>query len=484
MDQAGQGAGQEEKRLIAVRAVSEARINDPAGRRPIDAVDAIRACHADFGWPGALPAEVFHQARRCLLDLIGVAAAGSRTELAGLIAAHAAEQFGAGSKPASILFDPHGRTASVAGAALAGGMTIDAIDAHDGHPVTKGHAGCGLFPALLAVAETEVPDMPLETFLVHLAIGYEVAIRCGIALHATAPDYHTSGAWIAVGVAATGALLLGLDRDAMRHTMGIAEYHGPRSQMMRCIDHPTMLKDGSGWGAMAGASALALARSGFSGAPALTVEAPAVAEIWADLGQRWRSLEQYFKPWPVCRWAQPPVEAAFELRQDHAIDAGQIASVRVRTFHEATRLAMRAPADTEQAQYSLPFPLAAALVHGRLGVAQIAGEGLRDSEVLDLARRIELIEDEGFNALFPAERWAQIDIVLNDGRTLSSPPTTAHGDAQDPLTDHQISTKFHDLIAEAGHGDRAALIEDMIMAEPHGAGPSISDLMAAISASS
>ena len=29
--------------------------------------------------------------------------------------------------------------------------------------------------------------------------------------------------------------------------LGIAEYHGPRSQMMRCIDHPTMLKDGAGW---------------------------------------------------------------------------------------------------------------------------------------------------------------------------------------------------------------------------------------------
>ncbi len=41
----------------------------------------------------------------------------------------------------------------------------------------------------------------------------------------------------------------GLDRAASRHALGgIGEYHGPRSQMMRCIDHPTMVKDGSGWG--------------------------------------------------------------------------------------------------------------------------------------------------------------------------------------------------------------------------------------------
>ena len=54
--------------------------------------------------------------------------------------------------------------------------------------------------------------------------------------------------------------------------MGIAEYHGPRSQMMRCIDYPTMLKDGSGFGAMAGVSAAFLAKDGFTGAPALTIE--------------------------------------------------------------------------------------------------------------------------------------------------------------------------------------------------------------------
>ena len=186
-----------------------------------DAVDEIIAFASRFGDPAALPDTVAHQTRRCLLDLIGVAAAGSRTKLAGLIAAHAADQFGAGAKPASILFDPQKRTASAAGAALAGGMTIDAIDAHDGHPVTKGHAGCGLFPALLALAETERPDMPLDALLAHLALGYEIAIRCGIALHATAPDYHTSGAWVAVGIAATGGLMLGADRQTMRHAMGM-----------------------------------------------------------------------------------------------------------------------------------------------------------------------------------------------------------------------------------------------------------------------
>src|SRR5699024_11605794 len=112
-----------------------------------------------------------------------------------------------------------------------------------------------------------------------------------------------------LGVAAVAGRHLGLDAARLAHAFGTAEFHGPRSQMMRCIDHPTMVKDGSAWGALAGMSAAFLARDGFTGAPAATVSDPDVADIWADLGRRWYLLEQYFKPCPVCRWAQPAVEA-------------------------------------------------------------------------------------------------------------------------------------------------------------------------------
>jgi len=86
-----------------------------------------------------LPAVVTAQDRRCLLDLIRVAAGGTRTELSGIIRNHAAEQFAAAGAGARMIFD--GRRVSPAGAALAGGMTIDALDAHDGHVLTKGHGG-------------------------------------------------------------------------------------------------------------------------------------------------------------------------------------------------------------------------------------------------------------------------------------------------------------------------------------------------------
>src|SRR3546814_4754715 len=155
---------------------------------------------------------------------------------------------------------------------------------------------------------------------------------------------------------------------------------------MRVTDHPTMLRDGSAMGAMSGVSAALLAAAGFTGAPAVTVMGAAVADLWADLGQRWRIEEQYTKAYPVCRWAQPAVEAVLSLRQaagDAALRPDQVKRVMVHSFAEAVRLATRRPATTDEAQYSLPFPVTAALVHGRLGVAEIDGAGDRKSTRLN-----------------------------------------------------------------------------------------------------
>ena len=389
-----------------------------------------------------VPLTTQNMTRRCLLDLLGVAASGTQTQLSQIIRAHTLSQFGAGDKPARVLMD--GRLCSPVGAALAGGMTIDSIDAHDGYKPVKGHAGCGVLPSTLALLDAEYGAEVSETeLLIGLLIGYEIACRAGASLHDSVCDYHTSGAWVALAAAAIGARILKLDSEQTRHALGIAEYHGPRSQMMRCIDHPTMLKDGSGWGAMAGVSAAYLAQDGFTGAPAITVEAPGQANFWNDLGDNWLICEQYFKPFPVCRWAQPAAIAALMLSSQHAFEVANIEKVSIGTFHESIRLVTAYPQTTEQAQYSLPFPVAAALIHKQITVKEIEGEGLKDEAVQALSQLIELYEVEAFNDLFPAQRFSQVTITLKNGSTLESGPIEASGDPEIPLSDVEIDQKFH-----------------------------------------
>lgn len=398
------------------------------------ALEPMQLIH-DLRWPD-LPETVQHQTKRCLLDLIGVAAGGTGTRLSRIVRDHAQETFG-GDCP--ILFD--GRTASPAGVALAAGMTIDALDGHDGYNPAKGHIGCPLFPAALSLAHHTGASG--AEFLTAIAVGYEFGARAALTQHATVPDYHSSGSWGAVTAAAAGARLTALSTEQTRHALGIAEYHGPRSQMMRCIDHPSMLKDGSGWGAMTGVSATLLAAKGFTGAPAITVEeAP---EHWKGLGLEWRILDQYFKPYPVCRWAQAPVEGVLALRREHGLTSEQVDRIEVYTFHEAVRLATNTPKTTEEAQYSTSFPCAIALVRGAVTPDDLDGDALFDSETLRLSQSLQMIEDQACNATFPAERHASVTLVLKDGTRLESSVHSPRWDHRAPPSDQDLAEKFLSL---------------------------------------
>lgn len=364
-----------------------------------------------------LPDYVRAQARRCLLDTFGTAIGGRRTELSRIIHDYAATVYqGHG---AHLWLD--GREVSPPGAALANGMTIDSLDIHDGERLVKGHASVAIVPSALATLELAGGGaITGRELLTTLVVGWEIALRAGRALHSTASDYHTSGAWSALGCAAVTARRLSLDEDATRHALGIAEYHGPRSQMMRCIDYPTMLKDGSGWGAMVGVSAGMLAHAGFTGAPAITVEGSDVASIWSDLGSTWLTAQQDFKPYAVCYWAQPAIAGALALQRAHHLPVEAIRSIRVSTFREASCLAVAQPRTTEEAQYSLPFPVAAALVHGQLGVAELTGQALQDPQVLRLSRSVELVDEPDYSRRFPDERIARVRIETDSSKVFDS----------------------------------------------------------------
>ena len=386
-----------------------------------------------------IPPDAAHMGRRCLVDLLAIWASGIETKPSRVARDHAFRRHGGGRDAVPMPFD--GRAVNPVGYAFAGAATIDAVDGHDGHEQCKGHAGAAVLPALMAELGA-APACSLNELLTHLILGYEIAIRAGLSLHASVPDYHSSGAWNALGCAAVVARVRRLSHEQTRHALGIAEYFGPRAQMMRCIDHPSMVKDSTSWGAMTGVSATDLAESGFTGTPAATCEGANVASFWTDLGKRWRILETNFKAYPVCRWSHPSIEAARALIRSHAIQHEQIEEVIVSTFHEATCLATLRPADGDQAQYSLPLALALVLVHDTITPQHVLPESYDRPEIWRLVDRVRLVENTGYNEVFPEERYADVTIVLPDGQRLSSNRMTARGTGDAPLQDTEILAKF------------------------------------------
>jgi len=411
-----------------------------------------------------IPAAVRTLLRRSFVDTMGVAAIGSTTEISAITRRYADTMWRAAPEigAARMLFD--GRPVSPAGAAFAGAFTIDSIDAHDGYSACKGHAGSAVFPGVLATFDALRDGgsaVDGRDLMVALAIAYETSYRAGLTLHATASDYHTSGAWTAVGVATAAARLFGLAPEQVRHAAGIAEYHGPRSQMMRCIDHPTMLRDGVGWGAPTGVTAACMAQLGFTGAPAITAEGEAAAPWWADLGRRWEILETHYKPYPVCRWAHPAVDAARALMADHGLDSGDVESVVIQTFHYATRLAGQEPKTLDELTYAIAFPVAMMIVRGQIGVEELQPETLRDPEILRVSRATTLVDSDHYTKISTRKRWADVTLHLNDGRTLQSEPRFAKGDPDDPLSDIELSAKYDSLAVPVLGPERAAEIQSL-----------------------
>ncbi|PAQ16013.1 hypothetical protein CD798_02935 [Bacillaceae bacterium SAOS 7] len=284
--------------------------------------------------------------KEALADIVACTIAGRKTEAANIAKQFAVAQWGTGKS--SIVLFPEKLTAP--GAAFVNATMANELDLDDGHRLTKGHPGAVIFPAVLAAAE-EI-DASGKDFLTALLIGYETGIRAGMLAHQLRPEYHCTGSWGAIGAAAGVSRLLGLSQERTEHALGNAEYFGTYSPMMRCIEQPSMLKDGINWGCMTGVSAAYLAKLGYTGIPSLFQMGEAI-ELIQELGSHYRINELYYKPFACCRWAQPAIEAVKVMKASHGFTADQIEKIIIHTFTESAALSKEYPKTTEEAQYNL-----------------------------------------------------------------------------------------------------------------------------------
>jgi len=100
------------------------------------------------------------------------------------------------------------------------------------------------------------------------------------------------------------------------------------------------------------------------------------------------------------------------------------------------------PGTTSEAQYSLGFALAAYLVHGRLGPAEITCDALRDPRVAAMHARIAVREEPRHSARFPEGRWSDVTVRLRDGQVIRSGDCNARGGPEAPMQEADIRAKL------------------------------------------
>lgn len=394
----------------------------------------------ETGWED-LPPKVRHQSKRCLLDTLGALIGGTRTPVAKLMSTVSSEQY-RGHEASILVF---GRKCTAAGAALANGFAANALDIDDGYRLVKGHPGACILPVVLAAGEI-TPGCSGKQFLTALTVGYEIAIRAGLIRHANYQTFHSSGSWGAVAGAAAAGKIMGLGAAALRNAMGTAECHAPIAPMMKGIETPAMTKDSVGWGAMVAMLSVIMAQKEFTGIDPLFHDTP--RKDWVEsLGKKYEMLNLYFKPYAACRWAQPAISGALQIMKNHDIPLATIARISVQTFKEATLLSHTHPKNTEEAQYNLAFPVAAAMVDGECGPDQILPPRIFDRQILKLADKIKTEVSEAFDRLFPEKTVAEVIFHTKNGNSVSSGPMEAAWEPPEKLpSDSEIETKFYRLV--------------------------------------
>jgi len=336
---------------------------------------------ADTRWDN-LPEVVQHKAKICLVDIVAAIVGGVLTPISDIAAAYAPVAWQG--DEATILL--HDRRATAAGAA-------------DGGVYTRGHQGAQVFPTALALSEKL--GLGGGAMLAAVVVGYEISHRFGRCWHRYQhPVYQADGSWGAVACAATAANLMGLDTATIMQALGIAEYHAPNLPMERDLLDPAMVKHGHGWAAMTGIVAADLAEQGFTGIPGL-MGFNEYQDWVATLGHEYIMVDGVdFKQHCSCGWGHMAIAAVMKLRQEHDWSIEDIAAIRVEGHHWTAALHSSHPTTTEEAQFSIKWPLAVYLVDGEVGPDQILESRFGDASINALVDKIELVESEELDDLY------------------------------------------------------------------------------------
>lgn len=440
-----------------------------------DSVPVTRAL-ADYaaGLAGAkLPPDVVARARLLFLDLAGSIIRAPLELPSPAVLRAAAAALGQDGGTSRVFGDT--QTWTPAGAALLNGAHGHALDFDDTHAPSTLHPGAPVIPAAFAAAQ--MAGVSGADLIAGMVAGYDVTCRVGRALPAGehyARGFHPTATCGVFGAAAAAGRVLGLTGDQIASAFGIALSQAAGS--LQFLANGAWTKPFQvGWAASAGVTAAVLARQGYLG-PAEALEgkhgflkayapAPRPALAMADLGHAYELMATGVKPYPSCRYGHAGIDAALKLRAQHRLAPSDIETVTY-GLSNAGMLMIGAPADAKRkprnvvdAQFSAPFVLAAAFLHGE--VTWESYSLLESAAMKAMIARINCVFDPEIEAEFPANMSGRVTVVAR-GQTYTEKVVVPYGEPSNFVSEDMLLAKFFSL-ARPAMGARCEELADCIL---------------------
>jgi len=411
-------------------------------------VDGLAGAVAATSWADS-PAAVRDRVVDLVADCVAVSALGSgRPELVHLVEAHAAAT---PEGAATVVGSARGWPSSTA--AFLNASTAAADQLQDGHRLARGHPASHVVPAVLALAEER--DLDGAEVLSAVLAGYEAGVRIGRAMGGTPAGVHDIGTWGQVAVSAAVARLLAPgDADAARRALELsaaavlltdaATVFAGRTGSHVFLGASVQLGTSLGTAAVAGLEPETGSLDRHLGAVAARAWDPAAlgaGGAWGD----WEVLGGYVKAHPTCAHLHGVNDAVADLL-DQGVRGRDVRDVEVRA--SAGAAAFSAVADGElAARFSVPTSVAVALLTGRLDETTMTDEVVTAPDVVDLARRVQVMHDPSLDDGYPAGRPARVLITLGDGSERTASADRPRGDADQGFTRAELAAKAGRLLA-------------------------------------
>lgn len=406
-----------------------------------------------------LPESTITATKRDLFDTLATTIAGTSAPGVGELLELLAEWGGNGQ--ATVLV--HGRRVPAHDAAWVNATMAHATDYDDTHDVAMLHAGVTVIPAALAAAEL-VGGVSGEELLVGMTAGLDVVCRLGLGSTIGIVEsgfiftqlLGTFGATLAAG------RVMRLSPAAMVDALGIA-YSQTSGNYQVIRDSALTKRMQPGFAARAAVVSAQMARKGIRGTQNTFQGVDGFCRVYlrdrynpevvtAGLGTQFEHENLSFKPYPCMRPLHVPIDAALEARRKWQLRPEQIRRVEVR-FNEHTYSAgctpvvsKKAPRTPIDGQFSIPYVVAAALAHGRVGLSDFTHAGVARREVLELAAKVDGVVDEDIERGWRARVCpVVIRIETTNGQVLEHRVDQPHA-----MDKAEFADKLADCIAASG----------------------------------
>jgi 2-methylcitrate dehydratase PrpD len=395
-----------------------------------------------------IPSNVIEGAKDLCVDWMGSALAGKGARPVVALERFAAEM-GPSGGPSEIV--PSGGGTSPLFAALINGAASHVAEQDDVHNGSVFHPGTVVFPAVLAVAQSE--GLSGRELLTAAIAGYEVGIRVGEFLgRSHYKTFHTTGTAGTLASAAAVAKLLELDADRTQHALGSAGTQAAGLwEFLRDAADSKQLHTAKAAGD--GLLSAYLARSGVTGARRILEGAQGLAagmstdadpaKLTDGLGTRWATIETSYKWQASCRHTHPAADALLSLFRREQLSVDEIASVTARVHQGALDVLGQVgkPTSVHQAKFSMGTVLGLIAVHGRAGLDEFEHCALEDARVTAIRERVRMVLDPEVDGAYPRRWIGKVDVETTDGRVLSARVDVPKGDPGNSLSRAELEEK-------------------------------------------